>query len=1188
MNQSPVRLIVSLMCLAGAVSAADPVPVFKSPVVTVATPGHAVSIDVDISRARKLVLVATDGGNGYSCDWADWAEPRLVGPRGETRLTTLKWRSATTSWGKVLPGRNAGGGPLKIAGKPVPYGIGTHANSVIVFDLPKGHAFKRFKARAGLDNGGTDQQSGRATSIGFLVFTQALPPALVRRFGNRNPGPADRGSRSAGDAVKGLDVAKGLEATLFASEPQITSLTNLDIDARGRVWVCEVVNYRRNRGKRKEGDRILILEDTNGDGRADKQKVFYQGQDIDSAMGICVLGNRVIVSCSPNVLVFTDVDGDDKPDRKQPLFTKTGQPQHDHSAHSFLFGPDGKLYWNFGNTGSRVHDYKGNPVVDLTGHTVVDNGRPYYGGMPFRCDLNGGRFEVLAHNFRNNYEVTVDSFGTVWQSDNDDDGNRGVRINFVMEFGNYGYRDELTGAGWRSPRTGMSAEVPIRHWHQNDPGVMPNLLQTGAGSPTGITVYEGRLLPEVFHDQVIHCDAGPNVVRAYPAVPDGAGYKARIVNVVHGARDNWFRPADVCVAPDGSLFVSDWYDPGVGGHNQRDLDRGRLFRIAPPGHRYRVPKIDVSTPAGALSALKNPAFSVRYLAFSALESMGARAVAALKAAAGDRQANPRHRARALWVLGKLPGHGPAAVKLAMGDSDPDVRTVALRLARQLELDVVPLVEQLVDDSSPRVRRECLIALRTTKSPRVPGMWARLAARHDGRDRWYLEALGIAADGRWDACLDAWQENEADRAKTRAGRDILWRSRGSRTAAGLARIILDPDTSLQELPRYLRALDYQAQEARNLAALQLVLADQGDNPQRQALVVGEALRRITNADLKGNAPAREAIGRLLDQSRGTSQFVAVVDRFRMSDRYPSLLELAWRNPDAQLGIDAVRVLLSRKQGPLLQSGLTAKSAEQSTGTARALANAGDARATTILRPLVDDARQPLAIRREAVRGVVRGSKNGAQVILDRVRKKTLPLELKQAAGAALTTSAVPAIRQQAVGLFPLPPGKNNKPLPPIAALVKRKGNVATGKKLFATIATCAKCHKVDGKGKEVGPDLSGIGKKLSRVALLESVLFPSAGISHNYESYVAALVDGTVLTGLMISQTPDSVTIRNTEAIDRTVKRSEIEELKKQTISLMPADIQKTMTAAELVDVIEYLTTLRRATVTKPGKQGGGQ
>ena len=332
-----------------------------------------------------------------------------------------------------------------------------------------------------------------------IVFCSRVAAGSRAVWAQAKPGDV----RAAKNAVAGLDVAKGLEATLFASEPDITSLTNLDIDARGRVWVCEVVNYRKNLGRRKAGDRILILEDTDGDGRSDRQKVFYQGRDVDSAMGICVLGNRVIVSCSPNVLVFTDIDGDDKPDRKEILFSKTGQPQHDHSAHSFLFGPDGKMYWNFGNTGRAVHDYKGQPVVDLAGRPVVDNGRPYYGGMPFRCDLDGGRFEVLAHNFRNNYEITVDSFGSLWQSDNDDDGNRGVRINFVMEFGNYGYRDELTGAGWRAARTGMHAEIPIRHWHQNDPGVMPNLVQTGAGSPTGITIYEGRVLPEVFHDQVI-------------------------------------------------------------------------------------------------------------------------------------------------------------------------------------------------------------------------------------------------------------------------------------------------------------------------------------------------------------------------------------------------------------------------------------------------------------------------------------------------------------------------------------------------------------------------------------------------------------------------------------------------------------------------------------------------------------
>src|SRR5205807_67426 len=215
------------------------------------------------------------------------------------------------------------------------------------------------------------------------------------------------------------------------------------------------------------------------------------------------------------------------------------------------------------------------PVIDLDGNEVNNHGHPYRMGMVFRCDQDGSNVETLAWNFRNNYEVAVDSFGTLWQSDNDDDGNRGVRINYVMEYGNYGYRDEMTGAGWQTKRTNMESEIPLRHWHLNDPGVVPNLLQTGAGSPTGICVYEGTLLPKVFQNQVIHCDAGPSIVRAYPVVPDGAGYKVtQTVTVLDGSNKNkWFRPADVCAAPDGSLFVTDWYDPGVGGHGQRDLDR---------------------------------------------------------------------------------------------------------------------------------------------------------------------------------------------------------------------------------------------------------------------------------------------------------------------------------------------------------------------------------------------------------------------------------------------------------------------------------------------------------------------------------------------------------------------------------------------------------------------------------------
>lgn len=768
-----------------------PKPVFSSPIVTKETEGHAVKVEADITDAKELYLVVDDGGNGFGCDWADWAEPKLVGPNGELKLTELNWKTATADFGNVNKNKNAGGNAMKINGKEIPFGLGVHANSTVGFDLPPGYT--KFVATGGLDNGGVDQDScGTSASVRFHVYTKA-------------PGASGSDQRSAENAIAGLDVADGVEATLFAHEPDLLSVTNLDVDAKGRVWVCEVINYRGHNGKRPEGDRILILEDTDHDGVADTTKVFYQGRDVDSAMGICVLGKKIIVSASPNVLVFTDENGDDVPDSKEILFSKTGQPQHDHSAHSFLFGPDGKLYWNFGNTGQRVCDKDGNVVVDLAGNKVEDNGKPYFGGMPFRCNLDGSEFEVLAHNFRNNYEVTVDSFGTLWQSDNDDDGNKGVRINYVMEYGNYGYRDEITGAGWQSERTNIEKDIPLRHWHLNDPGVVPNLLQTGAGSPTGITVYEGRLLPKAFWDQVLHCDAGPNVVRAYPVKSSGAGYSAEMLNLVHGARDNWFRPADVCVAPDGSVFITDWYDPGVGGHAMGDLDRGRIFRIAPPNSKYEVPKLTLDTAAGCVEALKSPNAAIRYLAWTELHKMGNGAVADLKKLAADE--NPRYRARAIWLLGKIEGQADTAIKTALSDKDENVRSIAIRLARQLKLDVVDQLGTLADDESPVVRRELAIALRGSKNANAPATWAKLASKHDGKDRWYLEALGIGASLDWDTYLGAWLASVGDKWNTEAGRDIIWRSRAKATPEYLANILKSDQVTKEEQARYFRAFDF---------------------------------------------------------------------------------------------------------------------------------------------------------------------------------------------------------------------------------------------------------------------------------------------------------------------------------------------------------------------------------------------
>jgi hypothetical protein len=334
---------------------------------------------------------------------------------------------------------------------------------------------------------------------------------------------------------------------------------------------------------------------------------------------------------------------------------------------------------------------------------------------------------------------------------------------------------------------------------------MPNLLQTGAGSPTGICVYEGDLLPKIFQGQIIHCDAGPSIVRAYPVKPSGAGYTATTVNILDGAkRDKWFRPSDVKVAPDGSLIVADWYDPGVGGHRMGDLDRGRLFRITPRGHKgYKVPKSDFKTAKGLVVALKNPNNSVRHIAFTELKTRKEAAPILLKLL---EDGSPHHRARALWLLAQNKGiRVPLLLKAAV-DRDENIRALSIRISRQLKLNTLISIRNKADDNSPVVRRECLIALRHHKSPEAPALWAYLANAHDGKDRWYLEALGLAADRQENKFFDAWLKT-SPKLNTPAARDIIWRNRGTHATKYLADIILDKTTPEADKPRYLRALDF---------------------------------------------------------------------------------------------------------------------------------------------------------------------------------------------------------------------------------------------------------------------------------------------------------------------------------------------------------------------------------------------
>lgn len=348
-------------------------------------------------------------------------------------------------------------------------------------------------------------------------------------------------------------------------------------------------------------------------------------------------------------------------------------------------------------------------------------------------------------------------------------------------------------------------------------------------------------------------------------------------------------------------------------------------------------------------------------------------------------------------------------------------------------------------------------------------------------------------------------------------------------------------------------------------------------------VVETLLRLKEAKIEGNGKLEAAVNRHLATIKGTPRYFELIERWNLQAQSGELLALAQADPSSTAGVQAARLLLRFDDRSVLEKALTDPDDTVAANLATAIGLAGGTEALEILEPLVDDLQRTLAVRSAAVRGIGRNL-NGQRRLLERVSQGQLTQDLHFAAANALYASTDEAVRREVEKHLRLPQAAGAGPLPPLASLVERKGDPDLGRRVFATHGTCAKCHKVRGEGKEVGPDLSEIGSKLSREALYVSVLDPSAGISHNYETFTIATNDGNIVSGIKISETDESVTLRTAEAIDHRISKQEIDELVKQPVSLMPADLQKAMSIEDLVGVVEYLTTLKKP---EPAAATGG-
>jgi putative heme-binding domain-containing protein len=316
-------------------------------------------------------------------------------------------------------------------------------------------------------------------------------------------------------------------------------------------------------------------------------------------------------------------------------------------------------------------------------------------------------------------------------------------------------------------------------------------------------------------------------------------------------------------------------------------------------------------------------------------------------------------------------------------------------------------------------------------------------------------------------------------------------------------------------------------------------------------------------------------KVLDKTRGTPNFVRLVQHFKLKDQNAGLLEVALAQPAGESGVEATRMLLAAGDTPLLQTTLQGTNLVAATRLAEALGNTGQKESTPLLLPLAGDSQLDAQLRRQAVRSLTR-TLSGAHELLALARTGKLGDDVKFAASSELNVARWPEIKAEAAKLLPLPTGQNAAPLPPIPELLKRQGDAANGAKLFARQNPgCINCHVVRGQGTELGPDLSEIGSKLGKDALYESILDPSAGISFGYEAWNLVLKNGDEPYGLIASETADEISLKVVGGLVTKFKKSDIASRQQSKLSIMPAGLQQSMTTEEFVDLVEYLSTLKK-------------
>lgn len=340
---------------------------------------------------------------------------------------------------------------------------------------------------------------------------------------------------------------------------------------------------------------------------------------------------------------------------------------------------------------------------------------------------------------------------------------------------------------------------------------------------------------------------------------------------------------------------------------------------------------------------------------------------------------------------------------------------------------------------------------------------------------------------------------------------------------------------------------------------------------------EALNRLKGMDLEANAAVKTAVYKVLGQVRGRPQFVEIVRDFKIKDQDAELLQVALKNADNATGVDAFQMILENGSTDILKGVLEGSNRDHAALLTVLAGNSGANQIAPLLKPVIEQSRFDLPLRQQALRALLKVETGVASILASAIEGKLLD-DLKPLASTELTKVRWENLRAQAAQI--LPPGgaaQAAKQLPPVSELVKRTGNPMRGANIYRREDTgCIRCHQIHNEGIDFGPKLTEIGTKLGKEALYEAILNPSAGVSFGFEAWALELKNGDEHFGLIVSETADEIALKAQTGIVSRYRKTDVVRKDQQKTSIMPAGLEQTMTESELIDLVEYLTTLKKA------------